>query len=81
VCLDEDALTNDLVGELTLPVRHLCRSLNQWFDMTYKGEKSAQIHISTKYTPPMEDWPNDKVVAQENSHPNLVAGSILKMLK
>jgi Ca2+-dependent lipid-binding protein len=37
VCFDEDALTNDLVGELTLPVRQLCRSLNQWFDMTYKG--------------------------------------------
>jgi Ca2+-dependent lipid-binding protein len=81
ICYDEDALTNDLVGELALPVNQLCRPLNQWFDMTYKGGKSAQIHISTKYTPPMEDWPNEKVLTQDNSHPNLVAGSILKMLK
>jgi Ca2+-dependent lipid-binding protein len=81
ICYDEDALTNDLVGEAILSLRLLCKELNDWIPLKYQGKKSAEIHISTKYKPPMEEWPNDIKLPQENSHPNVIASSILNMIK
>ena len=55
-CYDQDSLSNDLIGELILPISQLCSVHEQWVDLQYKGKKAAEILISSNYTPPKETW-------------------------
>ncbi len=55
-CFDEDSLSNDLVGEVEIIVSQLCPKFDDWLILEYKGERSAEILISAKYTPPRETW-------------------------
>ena len=52
-CLDEDFVSNDLVGEHTYTIQDLCpfdTVNNDWFTLFYKKKKSADINIESKIT-------------------------------
>ena len=58
-CYDQDSLSNDLIGELSVPLSKLCSVNEQWLNLDYKGKKAAEIMISSNYTPPKESWNPD----------------------
>lgn len=77
-CFDEDALTNDLVGEAKLSISELCPSdgsgYKDWVRLDYKGQKAAMIKIETKYIPPLtEDWPSEQL------NPNMMFGTMKRL--
>ncbi len=55
-CFDEDRLTNDLVGSVTIPMYSLCRAggIREWFDIFYKKKVSGKVYLETNYKPPGE---------------------------
>lgn len=61
-CYDEDIFVHDLIGIATLPVSLLChvQALRKWFPLQYHKKKSGMILLETKYTPPLEQWPESK---------------------
>jgi Ca2+-dependent lipid-binding protein len=46
-CYDEDKLSNDVVGEVQIPMYSLCRNggVRDWFDIIYKKKTSGKILI------------------------------------
>lgn len=52
--MDKDWLTNDEIGESTMPVSMLCdlKGIKKWIPIYYKGEKAGDILIQAKYIPP-----------------------------
>jgi Ca2+-dependent lipid-binding protein len=50
-CFDEDLLDNDIVGETSLKVYHLCSEISsrKWLPLKYKGKKSAMILLETRF--------------------------------
>ena len=49
---DEDMTSNDLICEGTIKLDILCQNqpVDGWYPLEYKGKKSGQIHLKTKYT-------------------------------
>jgi hypothetical protein len=52
-------MSNDLIGELSVPISQLCSMHEEWLNLDYKGKKAAEIMISCNYTPPKENWNPD----------------------
>ena len=55
-CYDQDSLSNDLIGELSKSLSQICSTQELWLILEYKGNKAAEIMISSSYTPPKENW-------------------------
>lgn len=53
-CYDEDRLTNDLVGSVSIPMYSLCRAggIRDWFDILYKKRVSGKVFLESIYKPP-----------------------------
>jgi Ca2+-dependent lipid-binding protein len=60
-CYDEDKLSNDVVGEVQIPMYSLCRNggVRDWFDIIYKKKTSGKILIESNYKPPGDAIKND----------------------
>ena len=58
-CYDEDRITNDLVGSVTIPMYSLCRAggIRDWFDIIYKKKVSGKVYIESLYKPPGDQGP------------------------
>jgi len=58
-CLDEDRLTNDLIGSITIPMYTFCRAggVHNWYDIVYKKKVSGKIFLESVYKPPGEKAP------------------------
>ena len=66
-CLDEDLMTNDLVGQTAVTMSTLCTgAVRKWIPLFYKSQVSAELLVDTIYTPPYEeDWP---VFEEQTNH-------------
>lgn len=53
-CFDEDVIMDDFVGEGTFTVEHLVNTTApatphmSWYELTYKGKKSAEIRLECR---------------------------------
>lgn len=58
-CFDEDIFVHDLVGEASVEVSLLCtiQTTRKWLPLKYEKKKSGMILLETKYSPPLERWP------------------------
>ena len=50
--LDEDTVSNDTVGEVSIKVAGLCikGGLDDWFSIKYKGKEAGKVHLVTHFT-------------------------------
>jgi Ca2+-dependent lipid-binding protein len=55
-CYDQDPFTNDLVGEISVPVSTFSSPYSGWMTLEYKGKRSAEILLQSEYLPPRENW-------------------------
>ena len=54
VCMDEDLLIDDLVGETTLTLSQIISGDDnrQWIELMYKGKRAAEISMEAKLVKP-----------------------------
>lgn len=67
-CYDEDWLTDEVVGEAQIEATILCEKIStrKWLPLKYNGKKSAMILLETKYSPPLESWPDVGIPVHKN---------------
>jgi Ca2+-dependent lipid-binding protein len=46
---DEDMLSSDIVGTCTIPLSTLCRQVDEWFIIQYKGKNAGKVHLKCNY--------------------------------
>jgi Ca2+-dependent lipid-binding protein len=49
--MDEDTMSNDKVGEVSIKVAGLCikGGLDDWFTIQYKGKQAGKVHVKSSF--------------------------------
>lgn len=69
-CYDEDLWSQDLIGETSIRIAHLCdiKGTRKWLPLKFDKKKSGMVLLETKYTPPLELWPEDNFLTTASNN-------------
>jgi Ca2+-dependent lipid-binding protein len=48
--MDEDTVSNDIVGIATIKMLSLIEDIDEWFEIQYKGKSAGKVHLVTQFT-------------------------------